>query len=91
MKPCRVNNLEKAAAERGLGDPLQPDAIVERARKFLEKNLTEDEWYRLLINNCEHFATKCRYGPDDYKGFSQQIPTYLKPFSYLLSLIIIFL
>ena len=59
MKPCRVNNPDEADTVRGLGDSLKPDAIVERARKFLEKNLTEDEWYRLLINNNIFLPLSC--------------------------------
>ena len=54
----RVNNLEEASTEKGL-EPLDPDVIVERAREFLRRN---------LIENCEHFATMCRFE----EGFSQQ-------------------
>jgi hypothetical protein len=54
----RVNNLEDAATEKGL-EPLDPDVIVERTREFLRRN---------LIENCEHFATMCRFE----EGFSQQ-------------------
>ena len=34
-----------------------PDEIVERARNSVGK-----EGYHVLANNCEHFATSCRYG-----------------------------
>nr|CAH0103689.1 unnamed protein product [Daphnia galeata] len=69
---CRVNNLDKAAAEKGL-EPFDPDKIVERARFFLRQNLIEN--YYLLTKNCEHFATKCRYGEE----FSCQV-NELNPF-----------
>jgi hypothetical protein len=58
QRGCRVNNLEEAASEKGL-EPSDPDVIVERAREFLRRN---------LIENCEHFATVCRFE----EGFSQQ-------------------
>jgi hypothetical protein len=62
---CQVNNLEEAAEEIGLR-PLKPDAIVERARDFLTLHRVN---YNLVTDNCEHFATKCRYE----KAFSLQV------------------
>ena len=53
------NNPDEVAIKKGLGKPLDPDVIVERAREFLRRN---------LIENCEHFATMCRFE----EGFSQQ-------------------
>ncbi|XP_046462354.1 phospholipase A and acyltransferase 1-like [Daphnia pulex] len=63
---CRVNNLEEAAEERGLR-PFRPDVIVERAREFLREDRLI--FYHVLTQNCEHFATKCRYG----EAFSLQV------------------
>jgi transposase InsO family protein len=63
---CRVNNLEEAAEERGLR-PFRPDVIVERAREFLRED--RFMFYYVLNQNCEHFATKCRYG----QAFSLQV------------------
>ncbi len=60
---CRINNLEKAAQEREL-KPRTPDAILRYANTILEKNFE----YHPINNNCEHFATRCRFG----KSFSQQ-------------------
>jgi hypothetical protein len=65
---CRVNNPDEVAIKKGLGKPLDPDVIVERAREFLRRNLIEN--YNLLTKNCEHFATMCRY--ECGEGFSQQ-------------------
>jgi hypothetical protein len=66
---CRVNNLDEAAEERGLR-PFRPDVIVERAWGFLR----EDRLivYNLITDNCEHFATKCRYG----QAFSLQVSDF---------------
>ena len=46
--------------------PSEPDVIVQRARDFLDSQ----QWgnYHVLANNCEVFATECRYG----QGFSGQ-------------------
>jgi hypothetical protein len=62
----RVNNLDKAAEERGLV-ALKPDVIVARAREFLRNNYVM--CYNVLFKNCEHFATLCRYE----KAFSLQV------------------
>ena len=56
-----------AAAEAEGLLALKPDVIVQRAKEFLEDNIIRR--YDLLLENCEHFATKCRYE----KGFSQQV------------------
>ncbi|XP_046655719.1 phospholipase A and acyltransferase 2-like [Daphnia pulicaria] len=65
----RVNNLDAAARAKGLR-PFRPDVIVERARGFL----MEDRLivYSLITDNCEHFATKCRYG----QPFSLQVSDF---------------
>jgi hypothetical protein len=65
----RVNNLEEAAEERGLR-PFSPDVIVERARGFLMEDRLR--FYSLLTDNCEHFATECRYG----QAFSVQVSDF---------------
>jgi hypothetical protein len=48
-------------------EPFDPDVIVARARNFLRDDLIVG-YYHLLTQNCEHFATMCRYG----EGFSLQ-------------------
>lgn len=63
---CRVNNLEEAATEKGL-ESFVPDVIVERECEFLKQKYTGNN--NLLTENCEHFASKCRYG----KEFSCQV------------------
>lgn len=68
---CRVNNLEEAAIKEGLS-PFNPDVIVDRARDFFRKN-RYFELYSVIFNNCEHFATRCRYGT----GFSQQVSNWI--------------
>jgi hypothetical protein len=78
QRGCRVNNLDKEAATKKGLEPLEPDAIVERARDRLRKKLIEN--YHLLTQNCEHFATWCRYGEE----FSCQVNLFiLKPFIYV--------
>ena len=57
---CRDNNLEEAATEKGL-EPFDPDVIVARARNFLRHDFIVG-YYHSLTENCEHFATMCRYG-----------------------------
>ncbi len=75
----RVNNLDEAASAKNLF-PLPPDVIVERAREFLRANRVID--YHLLEKNCEHLATKCRYG----KGFSLQVSDCCPaPFTFVLT------
>jgi hypothetical protein len=77
---CRVNNLEEAAEERGLR-PFRPDVIVERAREFLREDRLR--FYSLLTQNCEHFATKCRYG----QPFSLQVSDCISTlFEFILTL-----
>jgi hypothetical protein len=76
---CRVNNLDEAAEERGLR-PLKPDFIVERAQHFLRENRLI--FYNVVIKNCEHFATKCRYG----QAFSLQVRDCCStPFTFVLT------
>ncbi len=76
---CRVNNLEEAADERGLR-PFRPDVIVERAREFLREDRLM--FYHVLTQNCEHFATKCRYG----EAFSLQVSDCCPaPFTFVLT------
>lgn len=72
----RVNNPDEAARKLNL-KILSPDVIVERAREFLREDLVR--YYNVITENCEHFATKCRYEKDtgDEKGegigFSLQV------------------
>jgi hypothetical protein len=54
---CRINNRETAAALKNLNSHL-PDEIVRRAEAAVG-----DEWsYDVIKWNCEHFATRIRYG-----------------------------
>ena len=77
QRGCRVNNLEEAATEKGL-EPFNPDVIVRRARDRFNEELIEN--YHLLTDNCEHFATWCRYGTK----FSCQVNLLiLEPFIYV--------
>jgi len=54
---CRVNNSEGRACRKGL-KVRSPEEIVAAAESQIG-NLIE---YRLLSENCEYFATSCRYG-----------------------------
>jgi hypothetical protein len=63
---CRINNLEKAAQEREL-KPRSVDTILDHANDMLGKMFE----YHPINNNCEHFATNCRFG----LSFSQQALT----------------
>jgi hypothetical protein len=60
---CRINNLESAALKRGL-KPRCVDTILKDAFKMLNEKID----YHLITNNCEHFATGCRFG----SRFSEQ-------------------
>jgi hypothetical protein len=60
---CRINNLEKAAQERGL-KPRSAGTILDHANDMLGIIFE----YHPINNNCEHFATNCRFG----LSFSQQ-------------------
>jgi Lecithin retinol acyltransferase len=77
---CRVNNLEEAARERGLLPPFPPDVTVERARQLLRGG--RFSIYNVLTDNCEHFATNCRYG----EPFSLQVYSCLAPFRLISTL-----
>ena len=73
--------MEEAAEARGLF-AREPDVIVERAREFIIQSF--ERRYNLLFENCEHFATKCRYE----KGFSQQVEVlFLKLFMPIIFLL----
>ncbi|CAG2177876.1 unnamed protein product, partial [Oppiella nova] len=61
---CRVNNLETAAKSKNLV-ALDVDQIISRA--YSKEGLIERD-YHIFNNNCEVFATWCRYG----QGFSLQ-------------------
>jgi hypothetical protein len=54
---CRVNNLVEAAQRRQLV-PKSVDDIVSIAYNYL-RHVSD---YHLTDNNCEHFATFCRFG-----------------------------
>jgi kelch-like protein 24/35 len=60
---CRVNNLVKAAQRR----QLVPKSVDDILKSAYEK-LNDVFEYHLINNNCEHFATHCRYG----SRFSEQ-------------------
>jgi hypothetical protein len=60
---CRINNLEKAAQRRNL-KPRSVDTILKDAFKMLNEKFDYDP----IENNCEHFATGCRFG----SRFSEQ-------------------
>jgi hypothetical protein len=60
---CRINNLEEAAQKRGL-KPRSVDAILKYAYTMLNEKFEYDP----IENNCEHFATCCRFG----SPFSEQ-------------------
>ncbi len=60
---CRVNNLEEAAQRRNL-----TARSVEEIIKTAEEMVNNKKKYRIFHDNCEHFATYCRYGT----GFSLQ-------------------
>jgi kelch-like protein 24/35 len=60
---CRVNNLVKAAQRR----QLVPKSVNDILKSAYEK-LNDVFDYHLINNNCEHFATHCRYG----SRFSEQ-------------------
>jgi hypothetical protein len=60
---CRVNNLVKAAQRR----QLVPKSVSDILKSAYEK-LNDVFDYHLINNNCEHFATHCRYG----SRFSEQ-------------------
>ncbi len=62
--PCRINNLVEEAQKRGLNEPFTGKEIVRRAEAKLGKKFP----YNVLNNNCEVFATECRYG----RGFTCQ-------------------
>ncbi|CAF1515495.1 unnamed protein product [Adineta ricciae] len=49
---ARINNYRD-----GKWKPLETDVILDKARRALNT-----EGYNLVYNNCEHFATECRYG-----------------------------
>ncbi|CAF0735319.1 unnamed protein product [Adineta ricciae] len=49
---ARINNYRD-----GQWKPLETDVILDKARRALNK-----EGYNLVYDNCEHFATECRYG-----------------------------
>ena len=55
--PCRINNLTGAASDLNL-TPFPRDEIVERTLAKVGKKYE----YKLSKNNCECFATECRYG-----------------------------
>ena len=57
VNKCRVNNLEEYARRSRL-TAFPNDRVVDRALKCLGISIT----YHVLDNNCEHFATFCRYG-----------------------------
>jgi hypothetical protein len=57
VNKCRVNNLEEYATRSRL-TAFSNDRVVDRALKCLGISIT----YHVLDNNCEHFATFCRYG-----------------------------
>lgn len=59
--PCRINNHVKEARKRKL-KPFKSKKIVDRAVAQLGKEFP----YFLLTNNCETFATKCRYGGEGF-------------------------
>jgi hypothetical protein len=68
-KKCRVNNLEEDATRMGWR-AFSNDKIVQRALEYLNITIT----YSLRDNNCEHFATFCRYG----FPFSMQVDRQLR-------------
>lgn len=59
----RINNLVVAAQRRNL-EPFSGEKIVRRAKA----ELGQESSYDVIDNNCEIFATKCRYG----RGFTTQ-------------------
>jgi HRAS-like suppressor 3 len=63
---CRINNLCEYARKKGLVAK-EPSEIV----KIAEANLGVRLEYKLFGDNCEYFATACRYG--DECGFSGQV------------------
>jgi hypothetical protein len=83
---CRVNNLESAAAKRGLKIK-DKDSVETAAYKYLDQFEKGNFEYQYSITgfNCEHFATLCAY---DF-AFSEQAnivgnKTFLPYFSYYL-------
>ncbi len=62
--PCRINNLVKESRQRGQNEPFSGEEIIRRA----EAKLGQEIPYNVLNNNCEVFATECRYG----RGFTCQ-------------------
>lgn len=54
---CRLNNQRMKAALKGL-TALPSKKIVENAKRWIGMRME----YHLLSNNCEFFATSCRYG-----------------------------
>jgi len=60
---CRVNNLVKAAQRRNL-----THRNVDNILKAAYERLNDIFDYHLINNNCEHFATNCRFG----SRFSEQ-------------------
>lgn len=49
---CRVNNSKDSEYQ-----PFEPHVIVNRALTAFDRKK-----YNLVLTNCEHFATWCRYG-----------------------------
>ncbi len=67
---CRVNNLETAAERRGLS-PKHKVEVLKCAFQYLNefRNGSLVYEYNLKTNNCEHFATRCKFGT----GFSETV------------------
>jgi len=42
--------------------PFPPEEIIARARRLMYLDADNLDPYNLVTNNCEHFATRCRYG-----------------------------
>jgi hypothetical protein len=78
---CRVNNMESAAEKRKL---LVKSFDTIKANVDIKKS--QNNKYNVMKNNCEHFATYCRYG----EGFSEQVCAleHLKSFCKSVELIV---
>lgn len=63
---CRINNHANEAKKKGL-QALPPEVVVANAKSYVGHETP----YGLLSDNCEFFATSCRYGD----AFCHQVST----------------
>ena len=69
-KGCVAVRIDDNQHEAYLGEPYPPQAVVQRALSQVGCN-----GYHVAVNNCEHYATWCKYG----KGYSAQSDSDFKP------------